>query len=441
MTAPELGPTLDLATPVAFTQTAIDATLGSGLHDRLMWAIRPRLALRARKEWQRVRGSGARGSREGRTCRHLVAPVGRLVCSRRFGSRGSERAVVRFDREAGILRVWTAENHAVVLGRSAPAEQLLLAWAADGSAPRSPVLNELASSGGLRPSLFDVLLDRARREDAAAIGLLDERSPRAVVVASLEHSLQRLLVWHARARGIPTCLVPHAPTSLDRSYADLPVDLVLVQGSRDVEYYGAIGARTAGLRVVGGPALSVAPHAGPRPDLSRTVVFAATARLRYEGLEPALRATVRAASDHGMDVVVSPHPRQREPVERLAARLGIPFHRGRTRDLVARGPAALLAEISSGALLEAAAAGVPSGFLSGPAEYAFMPDIGIERYDRSDRLEAFLGGPKDEGRSLRERSRGWVAEAGPAAQRRIEEVLAEDLEVTDPVLDSWRIFA
>lgn len=438
MSVEDLRRTVPLEMPRAFTEAAIDASLGPLLGDRLYWAIRPRLGLRAMRAWQRLGGSAAHGTG---AVRGLAASVRRAM-GRVGGVRALEQAQALFDDSDGVLRLWTTENHAVALGRPAPAGSLTISWSSGGGVPRSGALEALARSGGLSGSLFDPLLARAEQEDAAVTRLLDEERPRVVVVASLEHSLQRLLVWHARARGIPSALVPHAPTPVNRQHADLPVDLVLAQGEKDVTYYCGLGADRASFVVTGGASMP-SPSRGPSADSDsdRTVVFAATSRLRHEDLEPVLLQVADRVRALGLPLIVSPHPRERDPVVRLCERLALPVHRGRTSELIERGAWALVAELSSGALLEAAIAGAPSGVMTGFASYAFMPDLGIDRLDGPGQLELLLSDTTERDGRLQDRARGWVAATGAEAVARIDRALGRPLEVGVPALDSWGIFA
>lgn len=437
----DLPATGTLSTAVALTEARVDGLLGSLLQDRIVWSIRPRITWIGRRAWDRaILFPPATPTPARAVVGRAVARLRRRVDRRTPPVRA---AIARIAVHDGILRVWSTENHHVALGSPAPTAAIESRWSTEARGrtdERQRRLRHLAESAGLRPHRFDATLNRAVAEDRAIAALLDDRRPRTVAVSSLEHSFQRLLVWHARQRGIPTVYVPHAPTALDRSYADLPVDVVLCHGAKDVAYYRGLGARQDAFRVTGG--ISMPARSGDAPGSkppSKDVVLATTAMYRFEDLGALLERIVPLLTRSGLVPVLSPHPREREPALRLASRMGIRSHAGRTSTLLRAGVAAVLAEQASGALLEAAVIGAPSAHLTGVSAYAFMPDLGIGLFDERF-LEEVASWSENTAEDLVDRSRGWADASGADAARRIAAALAEDHAVTAPALDSWRIF-
>lgn len=426
-----------LSSPRLLTEARVDEALGPHMTERTLWAVRPRLTWIGGRAWSRLSLSAptVNGGGMGRL-RRTLSRVGR------FHSRSpmlAEAGISSAIRE-GVLRVWTTENHRVALGSPIPTSFIPLRWSTDSREPRDALrrpLRDLAGGAGLPSTLFDAALNRALEEDVIARRLLDEQRPRLVVVASLEHSLQRLLVWHARNRNIASAYVPHAPTSLDRCYADLPVDVVLCHGTGDVDHYRTLGARGEAFHVTGGIGFPTRTFRGRGHDeRSSIVALATTAMYRFEDLSTLLLRSDELVRSHGLTLVVSPHPRERAPVLRLAESLGIRTHHGRTSDLLETGVGALLAETASGSLLEAAIAGTPNAHLTGVSGYAFMPDLGSHQLD-----ESFLAGvtswSNSSAEALARRSEAWAAASGQVAVRRIDAVLSEDWPVGPPALDSW----
>jgi|GEM_PF-2290556 len=433
-----------LSTSVELTEARVDELLGPLLKDRIIWSIRPRLTWTGRRAWDRMNLLPISARTSVRT--PARAAVGRAAdrLRRRLVRRTppARTATVRIAMHDGVLRAWSTENHHVALGSPAPTAVIENRWSIEARArtnERQGRLIDIAQSAGFAPHLFTATLNRAVAEDWAIAAFLDDHRPRVVAVSSLEHSFQRLLVWHARQREIPSVYVPHAPTALDREYADLPVDVVLCQGIKDIEYYGGLGGRPDAFRVTGGismPSRSGEPPGSRRP--SRDVVIATTAIWRFEELGELLARIVPVLTSSGLVPVLSPHPREREAVLRLASRVGVRAHAGRTATLLRAGVAAVLAEKASGVLLEAAVSGTPSAHLTGFTEYAFMTDLGIGPFD--DRfLRESTSWSDAAAEDLANRSRAWADASGAEAARRIEAALAEDHTLGAPALDSWGI--
>jgi hypothetical protein len=133
--------------------------------------------------------------------------------------------------------------------------------------------------------------------------LLRSSHVRAVVTASQQHWSARALIAAARAAGVPSFYVPHAPTALTVGYTDLPTDIALLRGPADVDTYVRLGALEERLLSVGDPS-ATALEKGSEPKHS--IVFA-TSTWPTEWLLEQVALIDRAIP--GRRVVVAPHPR------------------------------------------------------------------------------------------------------------------------------------
>jgi hypothetical protein len=235
--------------------------------------------------------------------------------------------------------------------------------------------------------------------------------------------------------------VPHAPLIANLLLADLPVDLALVRGPRELEVYAAAGADEAGISVIGDPA-SAAPSDPPTVDPSAPVALA----LPTDD-ERALALIVDLVHEGlGGEVIASPHPRADR--ERLADLLPDAWRLWDrpTADLLLSGPPALI-QASSGSGLEALALGIPLIDLRFPGEapnYPYLEDPRVAAPGTAgelrDAVAAARNLPAGERDDLRSLAGEWVSATGDdaagAGAEALERLAGEGPRAA-PVWDAW----
>jgi hypothetical protein len=222
--------------------------------------------------------------------------------------------------------------------------------------------------------------------------LLRSSGVRAVVTASQQHWGSRALIAAARATGVPSFYVPHAPTALTVGYADLPTDVALLRGSADVDTYVRLGAAVQRLLTVGDPS---ATSLQERFEPKHPIVFA-TSTWPTEWLLEQI-ALIHGAIPR-QEVVVAPHPRA--DVAWLRANCPPTWTIapvGATQKLLAEGCEVVITA-GSGAGLEAVMSGAAVFNLSTRPEYTqyvFHRSDGCVHVANSSDLRAGLLGPRN----------------------------------------------
>lgn len=288
-------------------------------------------------------------------------------------------------------------------------------------------------SAGLQPDPIKLArkLARTALTLAEADRLLRGQAIRTVVVSNQHSPGPRAVLAAAHAQGKRSVYLPHAPVADSPFYADLPVTAAGLRGPLEQQHYLDLGADEAGLFVVGDP--SVLPPSPVPQDRELGIVWALSPCPKAE-LE-AMAALIMSA---GIDVVtVAPHPSSNLRTVREAIPDGWPLHRGRTYDLLRRGPCVVI-QRSSGVGLEALALGLPTVELSfGGVKplYPFIRPPFVLLAGDSEALNAAVSqarsfGPEDRER-LREWARGWSSAWGEAAVQRASAIL-DDTETIRP---------
>lgn len=128
------------------------------------------------------------------------------------------------------------------------------------------------------------------------------------LVANTQHWSTRALLAACRRRGVTTAYVPHAPTALTMSYADLPVSTALLRTCADRDYYRHLGAQMHALTIIGNPAAAGVDHSGAAvpPGLGKRLLYAVSPWGRED-----IRAQIRLIEEGcgRTPVDVAPHPR------------------------------------------------------------------------------------------------------------------------------------
>jgi hypothetical protein len=413
----------------------------------LFWAVRPsfnfprRLLIRSVVERERA--------------------VSRLVTARQNGSFTIQGLRTRLRRrvsppsprpfsfwatnDSGVLRVWSTENQRLALvgvDRQSIETAEFEVHRAPPSALQSDVVEAVtAVCGALGVSPAPILraLAEAQALREKVVTIIEHERPRTVVDASTANYLSRILVLEARRRHVPTVYVPHAPTSLTRTYADIPQDNALLRGQADVDYYAALGADTTGLQVTGDQMFV----RGERVHEGRPIILvSASADLTVYRLVTCLRRIRRSRAPLLADVVVAAHPRGRSRAEEAAEEFDIEVADGRTSEVMRRrNVLGLISEAPSGVLLEAEAMGIPTLLFSDRTNYLYELMLGVPSVDTVRGINEWLSGLETgsvQWEARVARTEPFVAADGGHATARIETALAGPLRANSPVLDTWR---
>lgn len=328
-----------------------------------------------------------------------------------------------------------ARRHAVRPPIRALARALRTLGAAESAAGRA--------LGAPPPVALGRALQAAVRAHARAGATLAATRPRLVVLASQHSTASRSLLQVARARGIATAYLPHAPVADTYQYRDLPTDFAAVRGEREADFYRTLGAARP-LAVVGNPQGSVLAPSLLDPD--GPVIFAP----RPQAPE-VVRAQVAAVAAVAPEVVVSPHPRMRGKAQYQGlwpAHWRV--HDGWTLELLRQGYPCLI-QLSSGVAWEALAHGVPVIELPSPHEAPPAYLVIREPHVRVCRTDADLGPAVTAARraaadpDARQRlvawSEEWCAATGAVAIERVrawvETCAAAPAPPPGPLLDAW----
>jgi hypothetical protein len=300
-------------------------------------------------------------------------------------------------------------------------------------------------------ALADELLDCARRRglalpvDPAAVytrllrnarllgyweHLLAQERPEVVVTSVATAPSARAMLLAARAAGIPSVFISHTAVVSVDLLNTLPVDRAGLRGVEEVRHLGALGADPDRLDVVGNPTIS--PQPVPRIDPRARPVFAA-------GLEDESRLGPLVDVIHralGERVAVGRHPSagQTQPGEFPG---GWSVASGRTYDLLAAGPPALV-QHSSGVALEALHLGIPVVELRYPGKaslYPFLRAPYVRFATDSRELACAIQAAGEDAANAERRqewiawARGWSWPTGREAEERVvalvEQAMAE----------------
>lgn len=188
---------------------------------------------------------------------------------------------------------------------------------------------------------------------AHAARILDRVSPSAVAVLATTNAGPRSLVFEARGAGIPSVYFPHTAVLMDPALNDLPTDFAGVRGSKEAGYYAEVAGPTDRIEVVGNP--SVVEEPMPEHDPALAPVLAPPFS-EEESLSEAVEM-VHAAL--GSNVMVSAHPHADAALLERVLPKEWEVWRGRTYELLRRGPPMLI-QSTSGVSLEALSLGIPT---------------------------------------------------------------------------------
>lgn len=293
-----------------------------------------------------------------------------------------------------------------------------------------------------RVSQLEEIIARVLGTIRSSEDLLIRIQPKVIVVAS-QHSVPiRALLHVARELGIPTAYVPHAPFANNCFYADLPVDLALLRGQREVESYTAIGADPAGLIAIGNTMLKADPVARMAPRSARPVIAPSpweSERLN-QFLEIALTVPDRA--------IICPHPASdRAAMENFASRFDASISNERTSDLLQR-EGGVVIQSGSGVALEAMLMGVPVVDVqwgSSAPNYPCIADPFVTFASDSRSLaiahRKAATAADSEIIAAQRWALEWSSPNGPAAADNLSIALSELLPTPQVVLDGWRTSA
>ena len=261
------------------------------------------------------------------------------------------------------------------------------------------------------------------------------RLDQKIVLAATEHIFCRVVAILARERGIPTALIPHAPTPVGQAYADAPFDELFLRGQGDVDYYSLLGSRTEQLHPVGD--VSLMENDRDTKEME-PLMLASTADMPAANLERTV-CLCRDLLGYPVDqIAISPHPRGKRRAEEVGSKLGLRVLGSRTsQTLRGYAPEVFVTETSSGSRLEAELAGVVS--LSADHPY-YLFEFGLPRFPAdSEAWHRLQNGVVPKAERV-ERAKRWVAAVGTEAERRIDVRLNQLTFRTRPALDAWNFF-
>lgn len=434
--------TQSFGTPVNETENRLDFVLGEAMHDEIVWALRPtiRTAFQKKLDSQWAPGQ-ARFAQKARALKSRLS--GDMKCRNSVADWGP-----MFQNGDGALRLWNTENQRLAIGASLKASFAL------PLSPHPATVSKNTMDGLER--LFSEFSESKnaickRLQAAAHIGnciekLLDDYQPRVVVLGSTEHAYLRLLVNRARIRGIPSVYVPHAPAATNRIYADLPADFCLLGYQGDADYYATLGIKSEQCEVIGDP---LAAPRGPLDDPAGettsdhgVLLFSTGADRPASQLQDALEAVSGAAHRLGLDLLVAPHPRDREAAIRATRRLALPLYQGRTVEVfTTHRVVAQVSEHNSGALLYGIQQGIPVFRWTGPANYVFEEACRVQSLEEQpSQLLRLLGRSLPHGRLRAVPPSEWSSVPGQQAAKAREEFIGRSLSCIGPALDSWSFF-
>lgn len=426
----------------------LDLLLDDLLKDELLWAVRPVGSLWG--SWlgsettraplpRRVRDLHLRGALSAGLVMYKLQRTLRPSTARPF------RIQASLDR--GLLKLWTTENHRLALfgrGQEPRTVKTLIAPATSTrvlDADSAEVAREVARRTGLDPDPLLLAFARAHSLRETLNEVIERSQPKSVITASTQHPFCRVAVAACRSLGVPSIYVPHAPTALNRTYADIPHDRAFLRGTADRDYYVSLGADPKAIDVVGDPMFAL-PES--REPVGEPVILLATGVDRP--LEELVRTfeLVRASgvAQFGR-VVVSPHPRGRGEVQRLAPRFGfevVEVGKRTSHMLVELNVALMLVERSSGVSLEALVAGVPVLLLSHRPNYLFEVELGLTAADSSIELSSAVAEIAEREPTERvhaDKVELFVSASGEQALEAVTRLATHAPVASSGVVDSW----
>lgn len=435
----------DETAQAAADQRAVEAArelLRAPRDQALMWALVPEVALKLVEG-----GPGSRSS----VAQQLPHSLGRAVI------RAKGPTLTRVGR---AVFVSTSVQHERVL---AP---VIASLALTAGAGRADFLPRLSPAGFLRAIRSAARVSRRISSSpgvAAAMGsgnfsemacqtaVLLERSrrmftgddpPAALVVATQHGAAARAVIRGALEGGrTHVVYVPHAPTSRNAWYHDLPVHWALLRGDAEVDAYAALGVERARLQVVGDPSLA-SIHEEVEPSGAQVVYAVSTDDVRK------LADDIRVLTDAGCEQVdVCMHPRLRHradlrsmfPPQWTVSELPSTFAR-----LLATAPRAVV-QHGSGVGLEALSLGLPLIDLCNPGrepDYYYLTGQPVGRASSAEQLREALVRPLAPSASAerREYARRWVSDGGESAAAGAAMAIGRIAEHPVParlLLDGW----
>lgn len=393
--------------------------------DDLLWCLLPQIEMTFLEELFQDLSSARRSGRAVATGSSDVKNIVRGIVP----SSGP-----RLVRTSGVLTVSTSRQHLRVLQ---PLERALASAAGDvARATQAKPLGATASLHAIRAAaglyrsldvsmrrlgwrlpetIYSVLTETAITLARARSTLKSEQFS-ALVVASQHTPATRAWLAAAFGRGLVTIYIPHAPTATNAAYRDLPVDLALLRGPSEVEFYAGLGARRNALKIVGDASTESSRLVGG--DKSGVVIYAPSPHDR--GLFRSQVDTIYAAGLRNVEVCL--HPRMKESDVRSDLPSCWRLSTSRlTFDRLKLGGVAVVIQCSSGVGLEALYLGIPVVDLRHPgqlAAYPYLQDCAVPSAGDSATLLACLEN-LDYGRTATKNRRvlasRWRASVGGAA--------------------------
>jgi hypothetical protein len=286
------------------------------------------------------------------------------------------------------------------------------------------------------------LFFRAARDLSCWEALVESVRPRTVTIGSTHSAAARSLAMTCRGAGIPCVYVPHAPVLGEARLADLPVDFAGLRGPAELAYYAEQGADAGGMAAIGNPSVDPVEVTRPGETGELAPAFALPTDDAW-ALEQLVALVEEALGDR---VLASPHPRADRDGLRALLPKGWEVWKGRTWDLLRRGPPVLL-QASSGVGLEGLQLGVPTIELAFPDEepnYPYLRDRSVQTVSTADDLRDAVEAADRIGASerdeIRRRARPWVCavgdEAAQAGAQLVRRAAAEGVG-DEPIWDAW----
>lgn len=279
----------------------------------------------------------------------------------------------------------------------------------------------------------------AIRRASRALDALRSVPGRSMLVASQHDPLIRSWLVAARARGVPSFYIPHAPVARAAHYADLPFTAVGLRGTEERRFYSRMGADAKQIFIVGNPASDLLG----RQSCAVSTAPGVLALSAWPSSRLADVLTIVKEAGIG-DVIVAPHPRSN--VSALARQMPPSWKlwTGHTAELLKEG-VAFLVQHSSGVAWESAALGIPTAQIvldQAPPSYPLLDDDVFVKCSSSESLHHFAdraraGAWRDE--EVRAGARRWCEMDGVAALDAAHKFVLENATRSDGpmVLDGW----
>lgn len=298
----------------------------------------------------------------------------------------------------------------------------------------------------LPPEFVARCIRRATQDIATVSYVFSMHRSRRVVLSTQQSIHARAASIVAQNLDLPTVYIPHAPAADNVYYRDIPFNYAALHGNREKQFYEDIGSDTARISVIG--SLRELPHVPKQPDREaarETVVVAPSpwdepvVRAFFDLVVPGLRRPF----------VVCPHPRSDVALIRSLVPPGTQIIVDReTSDVLAERGLAVV-QHSSGVALEAMYLGVPvidMRLTNLDPPYLFMRTRHVHSVTSSAELMRSLDSiasshSERSAIELHAYAREWLEPLPPESRRRLDLLLAQELDTDGFVLDRWRAVA